>query len=292
MMLTRVLLCAAPPGPSVRFTPCFDWVVQATGSSATALAYGVIWRYAQMRGQRCYASCTRLSAELGWSRQRIMRHLRTLLDHGLVTCLNPQAVGAPREYLPVPQEVWSACCDSQQVTPQHTPCNETSQEPVTLCDTNYTNRDTKKRPEGQNPAGLPAPGPSGAAQRSRSKADPRTRSPAIQAVRQVTGHYPAKALYDEISAALGATPDVERLRQCYRAWCARGYNPHSLAWLLEWYAAGRIPAQGPAAPGGNAQRDTTRLDPVTPDEFARWRLYQESVQKGEDPDEAKRRLGL
>lgn len=80
---------------SSTYTPCFDWVLQATGDSSTALAYGIIWRYAQMSQHRCYASCERLSAELGWTRQRIMRHLRLLLSRRLITCINPEAVGVP-----------------------------------------------------------------------------------------------------------------------------------------------------------------------------------------------------
>jgi len=39
------------------YTPCFDWVVRAMGSSASALAYGIVWRYAQMQQARCFASC-------------------------------------------------------------------------------------------------------------------------------------------------------------------------------------------------------------------------------------------
>ena len=96
----------APTQSPPHFTPCFDWVVRATGDSTTALAYGIIWRYAQMRGTRCYASCEHLSSELGWTRQRIMRHLRTLLSLRLITCVNPLATGVPREYVPISEEQW------------------------------------------------------------------------------------------------------------------------------------------------------------------------------------------
>ena len=91
---------------SVQFTPCFDWVVRATGSSSAALAYGVIWRYAQMRGARCYASCERLAENLAWTRQRIMRHIKVLLSHGLIVCMNPRDRGVTREYVPVDEDHW------------------------------------------------------------------------------------------------------------------------------------------------------------------------------------------
>ena len=110
---------------------------------------------------------------------------------------------------------------------------------------------------------------------------------ALQAVRQATGRYPPRVLHDPIRAALGDHPSVDRLRECYQVWCARGYNPQNYAWLLEWYAAGVIPSSRTPRPKHGAPAPG-----ATPDEFSRWREYQELLQKGESPDEAKRRLGL
>ena len=273
-----------------RFTPCFDWVVHATGSSATALAYGVVWRYAQMRGRRCYASCARLSSELGWTRQRIMRHLRVLVANGLVTCLNPSARGVPHEYLPVSREMWLASCKEQHVPPPNTPCSETSPEPVPPCHTSNTKSETKKIPEGPRRPACPLPDRAPSLRSSGPKPDPRTRSAAIQAVRQTTGWFPAKVLYDQVIAVLGDHPDLPRLRHCYQTWCARGYNPRSLTWLLEWYVAGATPPQG-RPPHGRA-RAGPLADPSTPADFARWRQYQERIQEGENPDEVRTELGL
>jgi hypothetical protein len=62
-------------------------------------------RGAQKRGGGCcYAACERLAGELGWTRQRLMRHIRRLLDLSLITYNNPTALGVPREYIPVAQE--------------------------------------------------------------------------------------------------------------------------------------------------------------------------------------------
>lgn len=63
--------------------------------------------------------------------------------------------------------------------------------------------------------------------------------PAIQAVKQVTGYFPRKSLYAEVISLLGDEPDLKRLRQVYKLWIAKGYNPLNLgAWLFEWYPNG------------------------------------------------------
>jgi len=130
----------------------------------------------------------------------------------------------------------------------------------------------------------------------------------MQLYKRITGAYPPKALYDQVLATLGPRPDEQALTRCYQAWCARGYNPRSLIWLLEWYTNGDT--QGSQVPGGRFQAtagpDTKawNLPPATcnrpanigpdtsPADFARWHEYQESIQRGDDPDETKRRLGL
>jgi len=285
-----------PDNSLPHFTPCFDWVLRATGDSSCALAYGIIWRYAQMRSARCYASCERLSSELGWTRQRIMRHLHTLLSLRLITCVNPTDKGVPREYIPLTQEQWLPLSTPPPsstpvgatprgrppVISQATPCNMTPHPPVTPCDTSKTSNQTIKKPD-RFRASPPSPKP----QIKHSRADARTRTPAIQAVRHITGSLPSKALYDKVISTIGPNPSLDRLRQCYETWCARGYNPRNLAWLFEWYAA-----QGHPPPVRHKDPPSPYAPQATADEFARWREYQERVQKGEDPDETRRRLGL
>lgn len=299
------------------YTPCFDWVIEATGSQSTALTYGVVWRYAQISDARCYASCSRLASQLAWSRQSVMRHLRRLLASKLIVCANPDAPGVTRQYLPVSREEWMARHQALEVPPseagvtpselashgeaahaedvrgvsqpvapdpvpaqEHTilsaaptqrsegvteddsPCHRPSQGPVPDTDTRNTTRNTK-----------------------RHKGTSQRRDPRILLLRKLTGRLPPTVLQAQVLSALGSAPDAERLAECYRAWCARGYNPMNYAWLFDWYTGGRIPAapaRGPAAP----------LLDATPESFARWHAYQQAIQQGESPDEARRRLDL
>jgi len=108
----------------------------------------------------------------------------------------------------------------------------------------------------------------------------------LQTLRKLTGASPPAALRARIQRALGSQPDQARLRACYEEWCARGYNPRSWAWLLEWYAQNAIPPQG----GGSVA--SAYPSTATANDFARWRQYQQAVQEGEDPDEARSRLHL
>ncbi len=108
-------------------------------------------------------------------------------------------------------------------------------------------------------------------------------------MKHLTGKIPPRAIHERVLDALGVAPSVERLRACYEEWCVRGYNPGNLAWLLEWYAGGVIP---PNKPPGRAHRPTFDDAAASPEEFGRWHDYQQALQRGEDPDDAKRRLGL
>ena len=281
------------PG-AVGFTLCFDWVIRATGSADTALLYGLVWRYAQMREKRCRASCSRMASDLGWSRQRVMRHLRRLHTNGLIACLNPEDLGTPRHYIPLSEDAWRrihpasrACSESKPVTPQHTPCAESHQPPVAKPHTSITNSKTSKIREGARPSSRPR-SPDPARDHSSLKRHPDTEPPAIQAFHKVTGWLPPEVLYQKVCQTLGPQPQIKRLRECYAAWCERGFNPRSLAWLFEWYKQRHIP---PARKPGYRSSAATN-DEWDAEEFSRWAEYQRRVIAGEDRDAVKSELGL
>jgi len=69
----------------------------------------------------------------------------------------------------------------------------------------------------------------------KSRADPRTQQPAIQAVYHATGRHPPKVLYDKVIASLGDSPDTEKMKECYVAWVGKGFKPTNFAWLFDWY---------------------------------------------------------
>ena len=60
--------------------------------------------------------------------------------------------------------------------------------------------------------------------------------PAIQAVKQVSGYYPKKQLWEPVINLLGDKPDIERMRRVFTLWTAKGHNPQNLnGWLFDWY---------------------------------------------------------
>ena len=142
------------------FTYLWDWAVEEVGFEAAAV-YGVIYRYCEMRDQKCYASIDTLAAHVGMTRQRFSRHLKTLVERGLVIDLTPDAKGVPHEYITerraaalgieVPRgdnaetEVEPVTKRATQpVTNHNMGCNKSLQVPVTNRNTSITTSITKR----------------------------------------------------------------------------------------------------------------------------------------------------
>jgi len=62
------------------FVPCFNTLLQVKEfNDTTALVYGKIWQYSQMRDKHCWASKERIAEELGISPDTVYRHIKKLL---------------------------------------------------------------------------------------------------------------------------------------------------------------------------------------------------------------------
>jgi len=66
------------------WTPVFDSIVDKHGPF-TALVFGVIWRYCQMRTGVCTASQATLAKKIGVDRKVVNRHIRTLVKYGYLS---------------------------------------------------------------------------------------------------------------------------------------------------------------------------------------------------------------
>ena len=73
--------------------------------------------------------------------------------------------------------------------------------------------------------------------------DERSVSPAIISFRRLTGLYPPKVNYEQVISVLGDQPDEAKMKRCYQDWCARGFKPTNINWLLDWYVNG-VPIRG------------------------------------------------
>ena len=113
----------------------------------------------------------------------------------------------------------------------------------------------ESRPPASNP-----PKPS-----RKSTADPRTEHPAIKAIHAVMGKFPHKDTYDSLILALGTSPDIEKLRECWRAWRAKNYRPDNLGWAIDWYSQGGPPKQN------QTQRPVAESPPNEPAGYANLR---------------------
>lgn len=96
--------------------------------------------------------------------------------------------------------------------------------------------------------------PKTAAKTPHPKGDERTKHPAIQCFRGVTGKYPPKAVYDDVIKEFGESPDGKKFADVFRVWVKRGFKPTNIEGLLVWYRDG-IPEWGG---NGNGSKQQTR----------------------------------
>jgi DnaD/phage-associated family protein len=81
-----------------RFTPCPDVLVEKY-SHTTALVWGKIWRYCQMKDEKCNAAIQRLAKELGLTDDTIGKHIKILEKGGYIKDLTPDVRHKPHEYI-------------------------------------------------------------------------------------------------------------------------------------------------------------------------------------------------
>jgi DnaD/phage-associated family protein len=81
-----------------KFTPCPDALVEKY-SHTTALVWGKIWRYCQMKDEVCKASILRLAKELNLSDDTIGKHIKLLEKGGYIKDLTPDVRHKPHVYV-------------------------------------------------------------------------------------------------------------------------------------------------------------------------------------------------
>jgi len=70
------------------FTPVIDVLAQELGLM-TAVVYGIVWRYCQMRDKICSASLDILANHIAVDRKTIERHIKVLCEIGYLTAIRP-----------------------------------------------------------------------------------------------------------------------------------------------------------------------------------------------------------
>lgn len=80
------------------FTPVIDRILKDTGSYMTALVFGRIWRFCQMKDGVCNATLETLADGLGMSRPAVLKHARILVETGYLKDLTPTLRNHPHTY--------------------------------------------------------------------------------------------------------------------------------------------------------------------------------------------------
>jgi DnaD/phage-associated family protein len=81
-----------------KFTPCPDVLVEKY-SHTTAIVWGKVWRYCQMKDEKCRAAIKRLANELNLSDDTIAKHIALLEKGGYIKDLTPDVRHKPHEYV-------------------------------------------------------------------------------------------------------------------------------------------------------------------------------------------------
>ncbi len=79
------------------WTPIIDALVDQFGL-ITAAVFGVAWRYCQMEDGVCRASLETIGNRIGLDKSTVMRHFATLVEHGYLKDLTPEARNRPHVY--------------------------------------------------------------------------------------------------------------------------------------------------------------------------------------------------
>jgi hypothetical protein len=79
------------------FTPVIDRLAQECGA-ITALVFGRVWRYCQMKDGVCNASLETIASGIGMSPWTVERHIKTLVKAGYLEDLTPTLRKHPHTY--------------------------------------------------------------------------------------------------------------------------------------------------------------------------------------------------
>ncbi len=80
------------------FTPVIDGIVRDTDLE-TALVFGMVWRYCQMKSEECYASIQRIADRLGLSYKTVQRRVKILVKKGYLQDITPHLRNSPHTYI-------------------------------------------------------------------------------------------------------------------------------------------------------------------------------------------------
>jgi hypothetical protein len=197
------------------FTPCIDNITQEYGIMVSAV-FGRVWRYCQGERGICDASLETIAEDLRMGYMTVLRHVKLLVNEGLLEDLTPNLRYKPHTYRDTGKVHFllsmSAGLPKREIGSTN------------LVDEGLPKRELKI--DSKKPI------------KKEKEQDPRTQHPAILAVRDITGRYPTKDVYDVLIASIGGEPDARKLKACFEAWRVKDYKPTNYGWVTDWYKNG------------------------------------------------------
>jgi len=220
------------------FVPIIKDLVKEVGFES-AVAFGIVWCYCQMQDGLCKASLDTMAADLGWTRQRLARHIAPLVERGYID--EERRFGEPTRYYDTGKAGLIGRLEGGVVTKRNNHLLQNVTTPVTKCNTNILINKQEIEEEGEtaaSPEGRPAP----------VVAD-KVREVYLAITGMITIPFSAQnAVYATMPALIGkyGSDTVTELKKYYDEWRRRGYSKVNAAWL-DWALAGEIPVQRKAS---------------------------------------------
>jgi DNA-binding Lrp family transcriptional regulator len=223
------------------FTPVIDDIVKDVGLMS-AVVFGRMWRFCQMKDGVCNASLEKIAEEIGVDRATVMRHAKDLCAAGYLKDLTPDLRNHPHTYADTGKVMlrlnWGVAQNNNKITDVADSNTTVAQSNVTVAESKLkkdSKKDSKKVKEG-------------------ASAKPKANTyPELVTFREVTKRYPHEVNWGEVIDAflkinlrLGRDATRDDLLPFYKFWTGKGYNPLGLGWL-EWAVRGETPQNGKVA---------------------------------------------
>lgn len=207
------------------FTPIIDGIVSKYGYVA-AMVFGVVWRYCQLKDNKCTASQETMASKIGIKRQTFNRNIKTLVENGYLIAETKDGIGVTYWDTGKANLSLKVTGTDEGVPESDSTCNGKLHVPVTLDDTKRLFKDIYKDT---------------------------IYDPEIVFYRKITGLIPDVMAFDKVILDIQSAFDRSKkdpkefetyMRGIYHNWCGtktkegRPYSPSNPKWI-EWAISGR-----------------------------------------------------
>ena len=211
------------------FTPAPDVLIKKYGY-VTALVWGRIWRYCQLRDGVCRAKLSTIAGELEMSERTIIRHIEPMVTDGYLKDVTPELKNKPHIYADT-GKIRIRISVEATMTESHPAMTESHREGDRESVEESIKKQKKKVERGEPALDF------------KSMTVPQARKlSTLRLYFQATDYFPGSVLWEYVHNTIQENSlTFEKIHSAAVEWAARGYKPENVKGVLEWAIHG-IPA--------------------------------------------------